>query len=417
MWIRGQAPGVYIERIDAARGAPVVLRTDVAAFVGIARRGPLDLPLPIESWRQFVAHYGDVMAYGYLPAAVRGFFANGGRRCWVVRVAARQFDDDMAGGAQSASCIVHDRRGRPAWRFRASSPGSWGNGLDDGDAARPAAHAAREVVRRFRRDAPAASRGFAVGDLVELVQPGATPVARVLVAVDAATGRLEWVAKDPRDRTPAQRPWLGAPIGAPLVVTRIAYRIELYGGGRWLAAWRGVALPLEHRRGLVTVLASPYPQGVESLQVTPPSDEAPALPVPAWLCCEPLIASDDELAPLDIGSDTWLTLAGGADGLAALRIDDFLGGADSPTASDLARFEARRGLAALADLDEVALVAMPDLMVQPAPDPDYEPVVPPPPRVSRARRQAIRWSYISRVSRPSSRRVFRTTISRVRRPH
>src|SRR5258708_36958688 len=80
-------PGVYYERADL--GAPRVapLRTDIGGLVGSAGRGPLHRAVPVESWRQFVAYFGDVVATGYLAYAVRAFFENGGRRCWIVRVA------------------------------------------------------------------------------------------------------------------------------------------------------------------------------------------------------------------------------------------------------------------------------------------------------------------------------------------
>src|SRR5262245_64594487 len=85
-------PGVLIERRDASRVPPIVLRTDVAAFIGIAERGPLDTPVPVESLRQFSAHFGNFIGGGYLAYSVRGFFENGGRRCWIVRVAQREID-------------------------------------------------------------------------------------------------------------------------------------------------------------------------------------------------------------------------------------------------------------------------------------------------------------------------------------
>ncbi len=81
------APGVYYQSVDA--GAPPVtpFRTDIAGFVGIAERGPVDCPVPIGSWRQFTSWFGTFTGAGYLAYAVRAYFENGGRRCWVVRVA------------------------------------------------------------------------------------------------------------------------------------------------------------------------------------------------------------------------------------------------------------------------------------------------------------------------------------------
>ena len=71
---------------------------DVAAFVGLAASGPLDVPVPIEDARQFAMVFGNDVALPSLPGAVtpaighlgtsvRSFFNNGGRRCWIVRVA------------------------------------------------------------------------------------------------------------------------------------------------------------------------------------------------------------------------------------------------------------------------------------------------------------------------------------------
>ena len=51
-------PGVYYERADAGDAIIAPLRTDIAGFAGIARRGPLDFAVSVESWRQFVAHFG-----------------------------------------------------------------------------------------------------------------------------------------------------------------------------------------------------------------------------------------------------------------------------------------------------------------------------------------------------------------------
>ena len=98
MFATDQAPGVYYQTIDAGSPPASPLRTDIAAFVGIAERGPVDVPVPVESWQQFVSWFGGCIGAGYLAYAVRGFLENGGRRCWVVRVAS---DDPLTGAAAS----------------------------------------------------------------------------------------------------------------------------------------------------------------------------------------------------------------------------------------------------------------------------------------------------------------------------
>src|SRR6266566_6062322 len=118
-------PGVYYERVDATAPAITAIRTDVAGFVGIALRGPIDTAVPVQSWRQFQAHFGEFTGSGFLAYAVRAFFENGGRRCWVVRVASR----DPNGGAMAAGISLQDSSGKDFWHIAASSPGIWGNDL------------------------------------------------------------------------------------------------------------------------------------------------------------------------------------------------------------------------------------------------------------------------------------------------
>jgi hypothetical protein len=92
---RGRLPGVMCESALPPVGeAP--LRLDIAAFVGFAERGPLHTPVAVEDIGQYQAVFGrDLVVarrsgqpiYAQLPTAVQLFFDNGGRRCYVVRVA------------------------------------------------------------------------------------------------------------------------------------------------------------------------------------------------------------------------------------------------------------------------------------------------------------------------------------------
>lgn len=81
-------PGVYFEKVDASREVAAAIRTDIAAFVGISERGPLHTPVRVNSWEQFQTAFGNFIAQGYLAYTVKAFFENGGRTCYVVRVAA-----------------------------------------------------------------------------------------------------------------------------------------------------------------------------------------------------------------------------------------------------------------------------------------------------------------------------------------
>ncbi|MCP3137366.1 hypothetical protein [Pyxidicoccus xibeiensis] len=90
-------PGLRFE-MQAPPVADALPRMDVAAFVGFAASGPLHVPVVVEDVADFEAVFGPAPllawdaergepVYAQLEPAVRAFFRNGGRRCWVVRVA------------------------------------------------------------------------------------------------------------------------------------------------------------------------------------------------------------------------------------------------------------------------------------------------------------------------------------------
>jgi hypothetical protein len=115
-------PGVYFEWQDAVVSTLPRIRSDVAALVGIAHRGPLHEPRLVESWDQFTSIFGGHLSHAHLAYAAEGFFRNGGRSLWAVRVA----DPDTA---RPASAVLYDGRGRPTLRLRAKHPGTGGRDI------------------------------------------------------------------------------------------------------------------------------------------------------------------------------------------------------------------------------------------------------------------------------------------------
>lgn len=79
-----QAPGVYKEEVF--RQPAAALRTGVPAFLGYTATAPGDAQPPYELtlWSQFEPNFGPPLPTGYLAYAVRGFFENGGRECYVM---------------------------------------------------------------------------------------------------------------------------------------------------------------------------------------------------------------------------------------------------------------------------------------------------------------------------------------------
>jgi Bacteriophage tail sheath protein len=88
--VETRAPGVYLEEVRR-RPAPA-LETGVPAFLGrlaaeapaaISGGGRAPVALDAAAWSALEGERGAAWAEGYLGFAVRGFFENGGRRCYV----------------------------------------------------------------------------------------------------------------------------------------------------------------------------------------------------------------------------------------------------------------------------------------------------------------------------------------------
>jgi len=87
-------PGVYVEEIPSQSKPIEGVGTSVAAFVGLAPGGPVNVAQRIANWSQFERMFSDPAAPhptpflegAYLAHAVYGFFHNGGTLCYVVRV-------------------------------------------------------------------------------------------------------------------------------------------------------------------------------------------------------------------------------------------------------------------------------------------------------------------------------------------
>ena len=112
-------PGVYIE--EFAPGAPIQgVPTNVAAFVGPAAKGEINVPKKLTSWDDFLKYYGQRPLNGFfLWSAVRGFFMNGGTVCYIVRA---------SNGAVARGTLAN-AGGDPVATAYALKPGEEGNAI------------------------------------------------------------------------------------------------------------------------------------------------------------------------------------------------------------------------------------------------------------------------------------------------
>ncbi len=78
-------PGVY--RRDIVPTPPPQLLTGVPGFLGlIQNKDIINKPRKLTLWTEFEQYFGKPVAHSYLAYAVRGFFENGGRQCYVVGI-------------------------------------------------------------------------------------------------------------------------------------------------------------------------------------------------------------------------------------------------------------------------------------------------------------------------------------------
>ena len=383
------APGVYYQTVDAPAPIGAGVRTDIAAFVGIAERGPLDTPQPVESWRQFVARFGGCIGGGYLAYVVRAFFENEGRRCWVVRVASR----DAYGGARAAGAeLFGTGAGSPAaWRVEASSPGVWGNGLAVRVTETRRAQTRGQVVPEDPTVlAVTATAGFQRATLARVTQPGGVAFYRVVSAVDAVRSRLAWVNPNPDQRLPYDEP-LALDPARDVRVESVEYNIVVTHRGVPIAVYPGITTIPEHRdygaRRFPTAETAALFEGGSDTADTEASRFVPPAPIAIVELrkayrVDPLVSRGAvHVAAGDVIASASVTLTDGTDGLTLLRADDFLGEPFAPEDPPLIRAAKRRGVRALDDVDEVAIVAIPDIQIRAERVADYAPECVPDPCV------------------------------------
>jgi uncharacterized protein len=375
--LRLGAPGVYrAERLPRPAFRPV--RLDVTGFVGVAPRGPVDTPVPVESWTDYLWRFGGHEdGPGLLPYAVDAFFAQGGARAYVLRVSPiPRAPDPVAGRARAVHRVSLGSApgaGRVDVDVAAADEGSWGDGLTvrwDFD-----------VVRRFD--------SIVDGTDVTLPDGIAPPVGsllRVRGPVSSVAGSFHWVVElAVRDDGPGVRrrvavldrpPAPGGP-AHPVDVDVVGTTVTVSDADPAIARLERLT-DLGLRRG--------HPRFVQEVLA---AESRLVVPAGTW---------PDELLP----PDESLTSAGShrvADGLdrwTSIRADSFLDDADPeslPVGGDegLEDLPPVHGVDRMSLVSEIGLLAVPDLMWSttapravvdlPAPRrrPVFEPCAPVPP--------------------------------------
>ncbi len=118
-------PGVYVEEFDTPVTPSINgVATNITGFIGVAEKGPIKgAPVPVKNFADFRKKFGgylqnsDFGEYRYLAYSVFQYFANGGTRAFVMRVAPKDAETAKLDGENESATIS------------ATSPGEWGNAI------------------------------------------------------------------------------------------------------------------------------------------------------------------------------------------------------------------------------------------------------------------------------------------------
>ncbi|HLU67750.1 MAG TPA: phage tail sheath family protein [Kofleriaceae bacterium] len=108
------SPGVYVEEVDRGTKPIEAVGTNTVGFLGESSKGPVNEPVLITNWSQFVKTFGDfAQCSPYLAHAVYGFFNNGGSRCFVVNVGGGGEEQELTAATSDKKDGKDDKKAAP----------------------------------------------------------------------------------------------------------------------------------------------------------------------------------------------------------------------------------------------------------------------------------------------------------------
>ncbi len=118
MAIQPTYPGVYVQEIDSGVRTIAGVPTSIAAFVGRAKKGPVNAPTECFNPGEYARRFGGLWTDSTVSYAVDDFFGNGGGQCLIVRLYKPSPNKDGYASLTLASLLL-----------RSNSPGTWGNSI------------------------------------------------------------------------------------------------------------------------------------------------------------------------------------------------------------------------------------------------------------------------------------------------
>lgn len=352
------SPGVYVEEVSFRSKSIEGVPTSTTGFAGMTRTGPVFYnhgavdddglgpencqPRLITSWTEFERVFGglDPLRVGasddehlpYLAHAVRAFFDNGGKRVYVARVFVPRDDATMWDGVASRSFSAGSAS---TLTWRARWPGEAGNVL-----VTPSVRRSRNLV--YDDDGTPRMRQVKTGSVVEYIAAGDPVPARDddvdvndLCVVEVASDGSQSLTNSAGSVT----------LGANDVVQLIELDLSVTGENDRNERYEQLSTGEDLTRSITRILQKDDPEDEDASVWLEISNRDAADVGTFW----PAAVMD---ALLNNGGGR---LSGGDDGELA-QPDDLEGEAADP---DHAEIKAT-GLEALAEIDDIAIVAAPD---------------------------------------------------------
>ncbi|MGV8937565.1 MAG: phage tail sheath family protein [Allorhizobium sp.] len=344
-------PGLYRQPVAPVRPVGSLARGDIAVLIGYCRKGPAGVPVRLHSLGEFEDLFGAAIDHGFLWHSVKGFFENGGRTAYVLRIISQRTraarctrinpvlpDGLRIGWRATASFpwLAIDPRKltsaltgeSAAWiqifeqvlrdgGVRTNDPGAFGNSLvlNVARTSLVRTETSDEVIDGGNASSVRSLSGLETGSILELTQTdkdGATRLAiRTPAGVDMARQRIVWSASladaglDPR---------------RPIRVTSVEFDLNVFSDGKLQQSFAALSPNPSHSRSMTKVL----PASCRAIDFSPAVfsangiDERPAIAAQAGLGA---VSWDDPLVWPQTGD---YPLTGGLDGLEEITQVDWL---------------------------------------------------------------------------------------------